>query len=102
ADLARGLPELCPARPRGAFLHAGLSLALPFRVVTDRFRLALDEHLGRDQPLHPDHARRRTDGAERLTVRPADLLPVIDVDHVDPGPYHVFQARPDGADGRLD
>jgi hypothetical protein len=50
------------------------------------YRVGLDlyEHLRRDQPRHLDHAGRRTYLPEHLAVRPPDLLPAIDIRHVDP------------------
>ena len=51
--------------------------------------LDLDQHFGGDEARDLHQRGRRPDRAEHCAVRLADLLPVPDVDHVDPGAHHL-------------
>jgi len=67
-----------------------------------RIRLDLDEHVGIHQRPDLHHRARRPDVAEHLAVRPAHLLPVADVGHVDAGTHHVAQPGPRALERPLD
>src|SRR5579875_1226748 len=55
--------------------------------------LDLNQHFRGDEPADLDHAGRRANVFEEFTMRPADLLPLVDVHNVHPGPYHILQCR---------
>ena len=52
----------------------------------DRIRFDFDQHVRIDQAFDLDHRRSWPDIPENIAMRPADLLPLIDVRHVDSGP----------------
>jgi hypothetical protein len=59
--------------------------------IQNRFGFDLHQDFRRDQPFDFDHARRRPDVLEALSVGAANLLPFINVDHVDPRSDDVLQ-----------
>src|SRR5690349_18501631 len=65
-------------------------------------RLDFHQNLRRNEALDLDHARGRANVLEELTMRPADLLPLVDVYNVHPGPHHIPQGRPQLQQRRLD
>ena len=56
--------------------------------------LDLDADLRRDEATHPDHAGRGPDPAEKLALHLSALLSVVDVQHEEPGSYHVREPCP--------
>jgi hypothetical protein len=62
-------------------------------VADNRVGFDLDQHVAINQSRHFDHTRRRADSAEDFAVRPADVLPITNIGHVDARPYDVFQPR---------
>ena len=61
----------------------------------DCVSLDLDQHRLVDQTRDFDHAGRRANSPERLTVRFADVLPVTDIGDVQARPNHIFESRAD-------
>src|SRR5215203_4827993 len=74
----------------------------PLRFVDQGVGFDLDQDLGSYEAADLDHARGGTDFAEALAVGRPDLLPVLDVDHVDPGPDHVGEISTDSLERHLD
>src|SRR5436190_19125879 len=93
---ARDLMSTTHAHPRPGSRPA----RLPIRDV--RLGFDLHQHVRGDQPPYLNQAGRREDGSEKLAVRLADRLPVIDVDDVHARAHHVFQPGPGPAQRRLD
>src|SRR5918995_5973885 len=74
----------------------------PIRFVDQGVGFDLDQDLGRYEAADLEHARGGTDPAEALAVGGPDLLPVFDVDDVDPGSDHVGEIRADGLERHPD
>jgi len=65
---------------------------LPWHIaIQNRFGFDLHQDFRRDQPFDFDHARRRPDVLEALSVGAANLFPFINVDHVDTRSDDVLQ-----------
>src|SRR3989442_9357944 len=61
-----------------------------------------DEGLGVDEAAHFDQSCGRTDSVEELRVRPAHLLPILDVRKEDARPHDILESRARLSERRLD
>src|SRR6266403_2390599 len=57
----------------------------------DRVRLNLNKHFRRNQLAHLYHAGRRTDLAEKFSMRAPNFLPLGDIGHKDARPHNFLQ-----------
>src|SRR5215208_2051454 len=100
------IPQAAPQRSgkrRGGFETRPYMVSNPpLRFVDEGVGFDLDQDLGSYEAADLDHARGGTDFAEALAVGRPDLLPVLDVDDVDPGPDHVGEISADSLERHLD
>src|SRR5882762_4791802 len=68
----------------------------------DRVRLNFHQHFRRNQLADFHHARRRPDLSEKLSMRPPNLFPFLDVCHINSRPHNVFEAGASFDECRLD